>query len=134
MKYQYRLVLLLKTFISIALIALLLLPYAVTLHFTGIEDYAEWGYLYLWEDELLIFMYVPFYILWPWYLLQKKKWQIVILLLLSFFYLGSGLGNLAIPLQDFMPSAGILLAASLFPSTLFLYFFTRKKKIAVAQQ
>lgn len=134
MKYQYRLVLLLKIFISIALIALLLLPYAVTLNFTGIEDHAEWGYLYLWEDELLIFMYVPFYILWPWYLLQKKKWQIAILLLLSFFYLGNSLGNLAIPFQDFMPSAGILLAASLFPCTLFLYLLTKKKKTAVAQQ
>lgn len=131
MKYKYWLVLLLKIFISVVVISLMFLPYAFTLKFTGVEDNAEWGYLYLWEDEVLLMMFVPFFLLWPWYLLQKKKWQIVILSLLSFFYLGNSLGSLALPMQDFIPSAGIILAGSLFPCMVLLYFLTRKKKTAV---
>lgn len=134
MKYKYWLVLLMEIGISIALIALLVLPYAFTLKFTGVEDNADWGYLFVWEDELLILMFVPFLLLWVWYLLSRKNWQIMILLFLSFCYFGNSFGSAIIPLQDFVPSAGILLAASLFPLTLFLYFLTRKKKTAVAQQ
>lgn len=134
MKYQYWFVLLLKIFISVVVISLTFLPYAFTLKFTGIEDNADWGYLYLWEDETLLVMFVPFFLLWPWYLLQKEKWQIIILLFLSFCYLGNSLGSLAMLMQDFAPSAGVFLAASLFPFTLFLYFLTRRKKTAVAQQ
>lgn len=134
MKYKYWLVLLLEIGISIAFIALLVLPYAFTLKFTGVEDNADWGYLFVWEDELLILMFVPFLLLWVWYLLSRKNWQIMILLFLSFCYFGNSFGSAIIPLQDFVPSAGILLAASLFPLTLFLYFLTRKKKTAVAQQ
>lgn len=133
MKYKYWIVLLLKIGISMALIALLVLPYAFTLKFTGVEDNADWGYLFVWEDELLILMFVPFLLLWVWYLLNRKNWQIMILLFLSFCYFGNSLGSAIIPLQDFVPSAGILLAASLFPFTLFLYFLTRKKKTVVGQ-
>ncbi len=133
MKYRYWLVLLLKLYISIALIALLILPYAVTLYFTGVEDNAIWDDLVVWEDELLILIYAPFFILWPWYLFQKKKWQLICLLGLSFCYMGNNAGNVILLTQDFAPSAGIFVAASLFPPALLLYLLTSKKK-TVAQQ
>lgn len=131
MKYQYWLVLLLKIGISITLIALLVFPYAFTLKFTGVEDNADWGYLFVWEDETLILMFIPFLLLWVWYLLSRKNWQIMILLFLSFCYLGNSFGSAIIPLQDFVPSAGIFLAAGLFPCLVCLYFLIRKKNTAV---
>lgn len=131
MKYKYWLVLLLKIGISIALIALLVLPYAFALKFTGIEDNADWGYLFVWEDETLVFMFVPFLLFWIWYLLSPKSWQIKILLFLSFFYMGNSMGSIVMPMQDFAPSAGVILAGSLFPCLVLLYFLTRKKKTVI---
>lgn len=134
MKYKYWLGLLLKIGISMTLIALLVLPYAFTLKFTGVEDNADWGYLFVWEDELLILMFAPFLLLWGWYLLSKKSWQILILLFLSFFYMGNSMGSIVMPMQDFAPSAGVILAGSLFPCLVLLYFLTRKKKAAIPLQ
>lgn len=134
MRFKYGLVLLSKIYISIALIALLVLPYAFTLKFTGVEDNADWGYLFVWEDELLILMFAPFLLLWGWYLLSKKSWQILILLFLSFFYMGNSMGSIVMSIPDFAPSAGVILAGSLFPCLVLLYFLTRKKKTAMPLQ
>lgn len=73
MKYQYWFVLLLKIFISVVVISLTFLPYAFTLKFTGIEDNADWGYLYLWEDETLLVMFVPSFYYGPGTFCKRKS-------------------------------------------------------------
>lgn len=66
LKIKYWFILLLKGYVSTAIIALMALPYAVSLDFTGVEDYSEWADLFIWEDEIILLMYVPFFVLCTW--------------------------------------------------------------------
>ncbi len=131
MKVKHWLTLLLKSYVSIALFALLILPYASSLDFTGIEDYATWADLFIWEDEIILLMYVPFFVLWPCYLVAKRKWQLTCLLFLTFCYMGNNAGLLFLPIPDFVPGPGLVLATTFFPPVLLLYLLTRKKNTAV---
>ena len=99
---------------------LFLVPYSnVSIPDDDLVKDQEWKATYVWQDGILTIIYIPFGLFLCFYFLLKPKplKNIVkfILIALSLFYFILSLGDLTVPIQDFVPSWGVVISMMLFP-------------------
>ncbi len=97
--------------ISILCLLTVCFPYALAFN----PDSGKWENFYIWQDDFLMMLCLPIFLIWIFFLWKKKKWQMLTLVVLSLFLFCYNLSTIFFIAQDFLPKPTLAFSTLIFP-------------------